>query len=608
MNFRLVWVGADDDPEQRALAGKVSASAHPLRSGVTYERRGETMVRWEQSENGRVKFTTLANFNARIVRDLILDDGEEQRREFGLEAEVGGQKFVFVVPAAEFGRMGWVLRQLGPQAIIYPGQLQHARAAIQCLSGSIQQERIFTHLGWRKHNGHWIYLHARGAVGAQGAGSDLRVELPAALQHYQVHPPANPQEQESAVRESLRCLSVAPEWISFPLLAGVYRAALGKVDFSLFVAGQTGVFKSALAALCQQHFGAAMDGRGLPTNFASTGNALQELAFHAKDALLVVDDFAPTGRGDHDLQNKAEGLFRAMGNHQGRNRLSGIGRLNTPRPPRALILATGEEVPQRQSIRARLLVLNLRPREVDRATLSQCQRAGQEGQLAASMAAYLNWIAGNYEEVDRRLEARVYEIRKEGNGREVHARLPSTLAELQAGWEIFLDFALEANAINAAEKQDLAARNERALAQLCTIQAAYQSASDPARRFVALLHGALACGHANVADRRGKVPDQPELWGWHRKLTGGVWVPLGVRIGWVSGSDLFLDAKASYLVARAMAGAERFEVSEQSVRHCLRERGFLASVDAGRQMVLVRRKLEGEPKQVLHLKIDQLLR
>jgi hypothetical protein len=34
----------------------------------------------------------------------------------------------------------------------------------------------------------------------------------------------------------------------------------------------------------------------------------------------------------------------------------------------------------------------------------------------------------------------------------------------------------------------------------------------------------------------------------------------------------------------------------------LRERGLLASVDAGREMVQVRRTLEGRPRQVLHLK------
>lgn len=115
-------------------------------------------------------------------------------------------------------------------------------------------------------------------------------------------------------RPSRCCL--APDRITLALLAAVYRAALGKVDFSVFVAGHTGVFKSALAALCQQHFGAVMDGSSLPANFASTGNALEWLAFYAKDALLVVDDFAPSGRGaDAELQNIAERLFRAAGNH-----------------------------------------------------------------------------------------------------------------------------------------------------------------------------------------------------------------------------------------------------------------------------------------------------
>ena len=139
--------------------------------------QGSGMVRREQSHKRPRQSHRIANFNARIVRDLILDDGDQRRREFGLEAEVGGQEFIFVVSAAEFGSMGWVLRQLGPQAIVYPGQQQHARAAIQCLSGSIQQKRIFTHLGWRKHKGRWVYVHAGGALRAQGARGDLRVEL-----------------------------------------------------------------------------------------------------------------------------------------------------------------------------------------------------------------------------------------------------------------------------------------------------------------------------------------------------------------------------------------------------------------------------------------------
>jgi hypothetical protein len=74
-----------------------------------------------------------------------------------------------------------------------------------------------------------------------------------------------------------------------------------------------------------------------------------------KDALLVVDDFVPTGgTGDGELQSTAERLFRGAGNHQGRSRMSGSGRLRTTQTPRALVLATGEEVPRGQSLRARI--------------------------------------------------------------------------------------------------------------------------------------------------------------------------------------------------------------------------------------------------------------
>jgi hypothetical protein len=164
----MVWLGPEDDSDRHASVSEETVAPPGDRRQVRYEQRGAEMVRREELQNGRVKFTAVANFSARIVRDIVCEDHIEQWRNFGVEAELAGQRVSFVVPAAEFNRMNWALRQLGPQAIIYPGQQQQARAAIQCLSGSIRQERIFVHLGWRKHGEHWMYLHAAGAIGAQG--------------------------------------------------------------------------------------------------------------------------------------------------------------------------------------------------------------------------------------------------------------------------------------------------------------------------------------------------------------------------------------------------------------------------------------------------------
>jgi len=110
-----------------------------------------------------------------------------------------------------------------------------------------------------------------------------------------------------------------------------------------------------------------------------------------------------------------------------------------------------------------------------------------------------------------------------------------------------------------------------------------------------------------VADRRGRVPDCPEHWGWRRKPIGTAWIPQGTRIGWLAGTDLFLEPTASYELVQRIAGIERLPLSAQTLRHRLREHGLLASVDAGRQMLLVRRTLEGVPRQVLHVKARHLV-
>jgi hypothetical protein len=172
---------------------------------------------------------------------------------------------------------------------------------------------------------------------------------------------------------------------------------------------------------------------------------------------------------------------------------------------------------------------------------------------------------------------------------------------------MFLQFACEVGAIDGAEQKELEQRGSRAFEELGVLQAKYHQASDPALRFVALLQAALRCGRAHVADRRGLAPDQAAVWGWRRTPTGRAWVGLGTRIGWVTRSELFLEPEASYQVAQSLAGTERLPVSEQTLRHRLRECGLLASTDVGRQMLMVRRTLEGCPRQVLHFRAGDLV-
>jgi hypothetical protein len=92
---------------------------------------------------------------------------------------------------------------------------------------------------------------------------------------------------KSAIRASLAVLDLAPDRVTVPTLGAVWRSILGAADFSVFVHGATGRFKTALASLLQQHFGAGFAAHRLPGSWASTANFNEVLAFIAKDALLV---------------------------------------------------------------------------------------------------------------------------------------------------------------------------------------------------------------------------------------------------------------------------------------------------------------------------------
>jgi hypothetical protein len=62
--------------------------------------------------------------------------------------------------------------------------------------------------------------------------------------------PPEGKELVRAIRASLRLLTLAPDRLTFPMLATVYRAVLGDSDFGVHLSGATGEGKSEIAALC----------------------------------------------------------------------------------------------------------------------------------------------------------------------------------------------------------------------------------------------------------------------------------------------------------------------------------------------------------------------
>lgn len=251
------------------------ADIDPTIERVEYRDTGcriEWLHRTKEKPDG--DWVPLTNFSAKIIGDILLDDGIEQTRHIEIEARFGTRERRFKITSAQFATMNWPAEHLGAGAAVRPGQgaKDRARYAIQVLSGVLDEARVFTATGWTKIDDKWTFMHGGGALGPGGPVSGIDVDLPVELSRFEF--PDGGGDLTKDVQASLAVRSVAPDRVTVPLLGAVARAPLGDPDFGVHISGPTGAHKSQLAALVQQHFGRLMNGSALPCNWSSTANSL----------------------------------------------------------------------------------------------------------------------------------------------------------------------------------------------------------------------------------------------------------------------------------------------------------------------------------------------
>ncbi len=594
-----------------------------------YEETSDRRIVWHKPEGeGCIVPVELANFTARITSSITEDDGAETRLLYGIESCVQGKRVELFVPAEAFGSLNWA-NKLGPKAIVAAGfgKKDRLREAIQVLSDHPVERHVYRHMGWVQREGEAIYIHAGGAIGARGIVSDVEVSLAAPLDRFELPGPPDAEECVRSIRESLALLDgLAPDEVMFPMFSIVPRAVLGGAAFSVHIVGQTGGRKTELAALIQRHFGARMCAENLPGSWSSTANFLEELAFLTKDAVLVVDDFKPSG-SIHDVQRAhqaADRLFRAQGNRSARGRMRSDGSLRPARPPRGILLSTGEDVPAGHSLRARMLVLELAKSDVDLARLTARQDAGSE--YSRTTSAFVQWVAARRSKL---LDGMIEALPRERDlllSALPHGRTATVGADLLLALRIFLRFALDARAIDEAQEQTLLQRGRLAILKALHAQAEHQAAADAANLFLDLVASALQSRFAHLGDLRGgDVPQHSGevdgktamLVGWRLATSEDdqgrartEWRPGGPLIGWI-GSDrdeVFLLPSAAYRAAQEMAreSPARITVSERMLLKALDEKGLLASKDEGRHTKKVR--VAEETRNAIHLRRATLFR
>lgn len=575
--------------------------------------------------NGHFGPVHLANFVPMITEEVTRHTGAETQKLFTIKVASsvnGAEGIVQVTKAGLRSARDWTYDAIGGRGIIHPCSRDeaHVVAAAQFLSlGMVEERTTYAFTGWAEVDGRRVFLSHTGALGADGMDESTAVDLGTEKLNRYALPVPDEAQAADAVKASLALLDLGPDKVMAPQLCAAYRAPLPlQPETTLWTFGGTGAFKSHIAALFAQHFGPELTVRGFPTGWQSTANAMEGIAFQLANVLMVVDDYVPQAAATKTdlakLNEKVERLVRGAANSAGRSRMRVDGTVRPELYPRAQVMCTGEDVPPGQSLQARTSLVEIVKGDVTGERLTAAQKAADEGVYAQAMAGYVQWLAARYEDVEdwpAELKAELADgrnkVAKDVTG---HSRAPEAVAGLLLGLRWFLRYARQIGAITQEEWTAIYQRCRTALLDGSAVQSAETKSLSAEAIYLKAVRTALTNGRAYLADLNSDgVPPRTEAtrWGWVQddmeRLSAR-----GEKIGWVSGTDLYLDPGAAYTAAVTQADRMRtpLQTSPTRVHKALLAAELLPSADPGH--LTTRVSAGGARQRVLHLKAEALTR
>ena len=541
--------------------------------------------------------TPLCNFVAWPIRDILKDDGLTTERYIEFQGILQGGSLLksSKVSGKGFLEMKWLIEAWGVRAAIKPRLEQEVRYALQLMAqAGIPESTIFTHLGWRKLKGSWVFLHAGGAVGSE----TVEVEISDRLRKYSL--PEETGDLKEALEASLFLLELGPKWIMYPLYSLVWltplceplRLAGMEPSHVTYLWGTTGSFKSTLIALLLSHFG-SFEPKGLPANFRDTSKSIEEMAFQTKDTLLVVDDLYPAKdpRERAKLEGVLEYLTRNQGDRQGRGRLKSTINLMAGHPPRGLALCSGEIMPLSGSSLARNFVLHLLKEDINQEKLTQAQ--AQKALLPYAMKGYLEYLAPQLDSLSSQLlgdfEYLREQAKKESKTRTRHRRLDETVAFLHLGFQVFINYAVAQGALTQERADKHLQAAWKTLNEVADELAQMQEREEPTKRFFEALLELQTLGRVYIATMEDVKPELAEN-------TLGT-----VKIGWGpddKGVYYLLYGPAWEQVIRYLRTQEEgLSLSKSSLLDSIEQKGLLDRSQGERRVI--KKKIAGEQYRVL---------
>ena len=286
------------------------------------------------------------------------------------------------------------------------------------------------------------------------------------------------------------------------------------------------------------------------------------------------------------MADKAARIMRAVGNRQGRGRLTKERGAARAYVPRGVVISTAELGAIGKSVVARQLTVDVRKDSLNMELLSAAQ--GQRHVYSYAMKSFIQWVGANWDAVTETLQTEMASRRK-GGDQSQHSRLPDAINTLYCAFDLAMVWATSIGAIAESEAARLSAECWDALVGIARRQQQKVEDEDPANKFINVLVSLL---HGRKVLIEGKK--RPDLGG-------------DTRIGWWNGVEINLLPEAAYnaVVSFMARSGDHFSATPVDLARDLNEAGWLAATEADRMRVS--RRDGGKQQPVLCLSAAKLI-
>lgn len=447
-------IGAAPQPDP-ALAGKDDGpnviSLHET-SGLkaAYSQRGGEMVytTYKQVKDDIIALEKVFPFWGHVTQKTTLFDESSQTVIYTIEGGKDGKKFTAEITAQDFADGNRLFTRLlnylpGKPPAVDPPLINRLATAIAAITPDEKMHEIkaITSTGWTPDGK--AYVLPGGSVGLSDYQCKLDLELGKEFFTFGLR--KNTPEENKVAWEAIMGLfaiyrfEVIHTALAHAFLPPLLRWLGDEARYLYHIHADTGSFKTELAKLLMALYGPT-GSAGLTYKWSGTPYGAEARAYALKDCLMLIDDLKP-GTVTIDALPKWVAFVQAAVDAQGRKRATVGGKAAASLPPRALLLSTGEAVPEagEASYSARMLLaqLSAQPAGVRNTKLDEIKAVAPL--FSGLMGAYIQWLlTGNGRgALEKFKEFQAQSLKTE------HTRLSNNYAANSTGAAMLVQFCLE---------------------------------------------------------------------------------------------------------------------------------------------------------------------